>query len=206
MNKSILYTAVFGDDINVLDKSKENISDGCDFASFTSLKEDRFTARKMKLLPHRYFNSYKYSIWTDGNIQITQDIVPIVERYMEKGKIVVLTYPDEPHNHYREGEICVEFGKDIKENVNPQLERYRREGCPPLSTVWTGIIIRRHNDPEVIKFDELWWNEVCIGSVRDQISFPYVAWKLGVEYVTVKNEGWDGEWFKYFNHFIKEEE
>lgn len=42
------------------------------------------------------------------------------------------------------------------------------------STYWGGIIARRHNDTEVIKAMENWWNLVLRFSRRDQLSLPLV--------------------------------
>lgn len=62
--------------------------------------------------------------------------------------------------------------------------KYRSEGFPEnAEMVQTGIEVRRHNDPNLIKFNELWFDEVRTKSKRDQLSFNYVAWKLNFSYV-----------------------
>ena len=40
----------------------------------------------------------------------------------------------------------------------------------------TGILMRRNCD-SIKRLNELWWKELDTGSVRDQLSFPYVLWK-----------------------------
>jgi len=37
----------------------------------------------------------------------------------------------------------------------------------------TGVLIRKHTD-RVKRLNERWWAEICRGSLRDQISFPFV--------------------------------
>ena len=45
------------------------------------------------------------------------------------------------------------------------------------------MILRRHTDA-IRRLNEAWWNEIVRGSRRDQLSFNYVAWKLGLSYAT----------------------
>ncbi|MBU1260688.1 MAG: hypothetical protein KJ757_02245 [Planctomycetes bacterium] len=42
-----------------------------------------------------------------------------------------------------------------------------------------GVILRRNTD-RVSKIMEYWWLEYSQGAKRDQLSLPYVLWKLGV--------------------------
>ncbi|MEO8602136.1 MAG: hypothetical protein ABI629_06140 [bacterium] len=42
-------------------------------------------------------------------------------------------------------------------------------------------MLRRHSDT-VAAFNEAWWDEICRGSRRDQLSFDYTARKLGLRY------------------------
>jgi hypothetical protein len=44
-------------------------------------------------------------------------------------------------------------------------------------------MLRRHT-PAVNAFNEAWWDEIARGSKRDQLSFPYVARKVGLRYGT----------------------
>jgi hypothetical protein len=201
MSKIIVYTAIYNK--KDLLKMPRDLR-GYEFCLFSGTEGGRGEARRKKLTPHLYFREYDYSVWVDGNIEIIDNIVPVVERFMKDHKIAVLNYPDIHHSHYEEGNICKLFGKDTAENIDPQLERYKSEGCPPLDTPWNAVIIRRHNDSDVIKFNELWLEELQRGSIRDQISFPYVSWKLGIQYAVMDNKGWDSHWFRYHSHFREE--
>ena len=52
---------------------------------------------------------------------------------------------------------------------------------PKNNGLWAnGVLIRKHNDPDIIKMNEMWWQEIQNGSRRDQLSAPYVAWKCGL--------------------------
>ena len=41
------------------------------------------------------------------------------------------------------------------------------------------VILRKHNE-KVKSFNEIWWEEICQGSKRDQLSFDYSVKKSGV--------------------------
>ena len=45
----------------------------------------------------------------------------------------------------------------------------------------SGVLVRRNTKANA-KFNEAWWTEVNNGSVRDQLSFGYVSWKLDFVY------------------------
>jgi hypothetical protein len=47
--------------------------------------------------------------------------------------------------------------------------------------VTENCIIVRKNDIITQGINELWWQEYSTGSCRDQVSMPYVLWRLGVK-------------------------
>ncbi|RXK88747.1 DUF616 domain-containing protein [Chlorobaculum sp. 24CR] len=64
----------------------------------------------------------------------------------------------------------------------------------PSGKVWPDgkhHILRRHNQPNIIRFSELWWQELQRHSKRDQLSFAYVARNEQLEYAllpgTIRN-------------------
>ena len=78
---------------------------------------------------------------------------------------------------YQEGKAVLLHRRDVPRNINPQLDRYRKEGLPPNSgMVQTGAIGRK-NILAVKEFELLWWEEIRKGSQRDQLSFNYTLWK-----------------------------
>ena len=42
---------------------------------------------------------------------------------------------------------------------------------------------------------EDWWTEIKYGSKRDQLSFNYSAWKLGIKFNYILGESRDNEYF-----------
>ena len=79
---------------------------------------------------------------------------------------------------YDEERVVLAMKKDVKENTNPQINRYKKEGFPKnYGLLQSNILIRRHNSPDCIKLMEDWFEELKNGSHRDQLSFNYILWK-----------------------------
>ena len=70
--------------------------------------------------------------------------------------------------------------KDKAENINAQMDRYRKEGFPErYGLPQTNIVLRRHNDTKCVEVMEVWAEELRNNSHRDQLSFNYAVWKTG---------------------------
>lgn len=132
--------------------------------------------RQVKLLPHQFFPEYDYSIYVDGSINIVGPIQPLLAEY-DYPKMLCHKHPKR-NCIYEEGQVCIGLKKETPEAITRQLEQYRSEGFPGHhGMIEASVLIRRHNDPEIVKLMEAWWHELRTQSRRDQISFPYVAWR-----------------------------
>lgn len=146
--------------------------------------------RQVKLLPHRFFRQYEYSVYVDGSIDIIGDIRALLEKY-DHPRMLSFNHP---HRSciYEEGQVCSALGKDDPQVIAQQLDRYRSEGFPEnFGLIEGGVLIRRHNEPAIVKLMEDWWRELLSQSRRDQLSFPYVAWRNGFWPTTM---GMDSVW------------
>ena len=86
---------------------------------------------------------------------------------------------------YQEYAACVRLRKDSETVMWQQITRYRGMEYPNHNgLVETGALFRRHT-PQVATFNQEWWNEVRTGSLRDQLSFNFVAWRLGTPFGTI---------------------
>lgn len=92
---------------------------------------------------------------------------------------------------YEEAEECIRLGKDLPEVIEKQMERYRKEGYKADNgLVVTNVLVRKHTDKNVIKLMNLWWEEIERNSKRDQLSFNYACWKLGINYDVSELKCW----------------
>lgn len=132
--------------------------------------------RMVKIMPHLFFPEYEYSVWIDGSIDIIGDIHALIAKH-DYPDLLCFKHPKRDCI-YEEGKACIDLGKDDPEVINNQLNTYRQQGFPPhAGLIESGVMIRKHNDPEIIKVMEEWWQELSTHSRRDQLSFPVAAWR-----------------------------
>ncbi len=127
------------------------------------------SSRFFKLMPHRHFPGYDFSVWIDGDMALLEDPRILVDRYLVKPghfhaqqAYDVARYAPKGAVHsnlYHEAALCIRNGKDNSEVIRRQVERYRSEGA--------------------------WFDEVMRESRRDQIALPYVLWKTKNSIVTI---------------------
>ena len=223
----VIYTAIFGD-YDYLEKPKF-IPDGFDFICFTDsdMKSDFWkiekvtplyqdstrNARKYKLLPHRFLPQYDVSIWMDGNFLIRSDLNEMVDRYLSDKNFACHDHNNcilDPRDCiYQEAEAILWLGendpnkkfKDEPSVIKKQIDGYFNEGYPHRNgLIVSGILLRRHNEKDVIRTMERWWEEVKYGSKRDQLSFDYSVWKTGLKYNYIEGDIRDNNYFQLLSH------
>jgi hypothetical protein len=192
----VAYTAIFGGRDTLADPGL--VTPGCRYVCFTdaSVRSDvweivlqppghpdpRQQARRHKVLAHRFFET-QYSLWVDGSIRINVDIRALIDRYLDGADLALFAHPDRDCL-YDEAEVCLELGLDRPDRIRSQIERYRRAGLPQHIGLAATIVLLRRHTATMVQLNEAWWREIEAGSVRDQLSFNYCAWRLGFAYRT----------------------
>lgn len=218
----IVYSAIFG---GINDKLHKRPRQSTDVAFFSFLDEERLRkykyfnltkwkvcepqfvnenlrrqARAHKVLAHKVFPNCRYSLWMDGCLQlIDRNIGGIMEKHLTNADICVFKHRRR-NCLYEELKACIEQKKDDETIMINQVTKYLNEGYPANNGLGeTTAVLRRHNKVTA-EFNELWWEEIQKGSLRDQLSFNYVAWKLGVNYEVFPGNSIKNPIFKWFQH------
>lgn len=160
----MIYTAV----TNEKDKPRTDVK--C-FSEYDRFKDPRLNAKIYKILSHQFIDS-EWSVWIDGNLKLKvteKDLIEMTKPY----DVGVFRHPWRDCL-YEEANECQRLGLDDSNIIEEQIKRYRDAGCPKNSGLGACFLIVRRHTPKVCQFNEEWWAEICRGSVRDQISFPYV--------------------------------
>lgn len=143
-------------------------------------------SRYVKLHPHVYFPDHEWSIWVDANLLIEGDLSPLVKRVREAQEVIGSYLHPHRSNIFEEAdEVVKRGGLDIEGVVRQQVLRYREAGMFLQGLYETNVLVRLHNDERAIKLMNAWWRELENGSRRDQLSFPVVSYKLGIEPVAL---------------------
>ena len=164
------------------------------FSDYDRFKEPRLNAKIYKILPHLFFDT-GWSIWVDGNVLLHKSPEEYVNMVKKSGfEIGVFRHPRR-NCIYVEAELCGRRNLDDPKIIEAQMQRYRQGGYKEnAGLAWCGLIIRKHT-ANINRLNEKWWAEICTGSVRDQISFPYV-FRDAVYYLPKQKRNFDSN--KYF--------
>lgn len=195
--KIVVYTCIAGEYDKVSEPLYKN--DNVEYVIYTNSKEELIQWKKrdiplklkeinsnilinryIKLHPHELFEEYDYSIYIDGNIRSMSDLSDFTRAINEKSGLAMFKH----HTRnciYIEEKVCNIYGKGNKEKLHKQTQKYKKEGFPENYGMLEGNIIV--TDLKNKKSNEIlgkWWNEFEKSeSLRDQMSLPYVLWKLG---------------------------
>ena len=140
------------------------------FNKYNKFQQPVMNAKIYKVLPHLFFET-EYSIWVDGHVFLDFNPEVFIDMLDDK-EIGVFKHPSR-NNIYDEANRCKELRLDNIETIDKQMKRYKKENFDGENLAACYIIVRKHTE-EIKTLNEKWWAEICRGSVRDQLSFPYV--------------------------------
>jgi hypothetical protein len=140
----------------------------------------RRTARYYKCKPHLHFPEADVTVWVDGNVRLLVPARRAIKLWL-KNDLATFTHHDR-HCLYNEAKFCAAAGKGNRGQLQRQVKHYRKQGMPRnWGLPETKCIIRR-NTEAMRKLNDMWFAEIERFSVRDQVSLPYVCWKLGIKW------------------------
>ncbi|GFY86129.1 DNA-directed RNA polymerase subunit beta [Actinidia rufa] len=150
-------------------------------------RDQRLNGKIPKMLSHRLFPHARYSIWVDSKSQFRRDPLGVLEALLWRpNSVLAISEHGARSSVYDEAKAVVKKNKAIPEEVEVQLSQYHQDGLPEdkrfngkKALAEASVIIREHT-PLTNLFMCLWFNEVVRFTSRDQLSFPYVLWRLKV--------------------------
>lgn len=130
--------------------------------------KNRLNARLPKILSHKIIPEADYTIWLDSNLFINIDIIELLE-YFEYPQVGIFYHTDR-QTIDQEIEEC----KKLKLDYPARLDYHKNKP----GVLGASFLLIRKNCEEVNILNEKWWSEICCGSSRDQVSFPYTLGKI----------------------------
>ncbi|KAL8230871.1 hypothetical protein R6Q57_000649 [Mikania cordata] len=148
-------------------------------------RDQRLNGKIPKMLAHRLFPNARYSIWVDSKSQFRRDPLGVFEALLWRSKsLLAISEHGARSSVYDEAKAVVKKNKATPEEVEMQVTQYRHDGLPEdkrfngkKALNEASVIVREHT-PVTNLFMCLWFNEVVRFTSRDQLSFPYVLWRL----------------------------
>lgn len=174
-------------------------------------------ARKHKVLAHEVLPEYDISVWVDGNLLVRGDVNKLIAKHLANTNMAVFDHKDAKHrdkNETEDSKDCLyeevvhliksaERGRvrDDPKVMQEQVDRYRSEGYPEHNgLILSMVLLRRHHKLDVVRTMEAWWGEIKRGSKRDQLSFPYAAWKTGLKFNYIEENARNNDYFLHTPH------
>ncbi len=176
----------------------------------------RLQAKYYKLMHHRLFvqrfhnflpfydniaHIYTASIWIDASVKLhssffAEEMVASLARY----GLALFIHPDR-NCIYDEAAFCCDFPKYRGFPLQEQVDYYRRKGYPEKNGLMAaGIIVRKMGVKALSRIERQWWRENLRWSYQDQLSLPYVLWKLRYGYDPINLNLWDNHLFELIPH------
>jgi len=135
-------------------------------------KDAALTSRWPKINPHELFPDYDYSLWIDANVVITGPA--FYERLfslMDSGVLYAGIRHPFRDDVYEESVRVVANSRETLPRMMRAVSLLVAEGFPRHAGLMeNNVILRRHSDPRVVRFDTLWWSFIKEHTYRDQIS------------------------------------
>jgi hypothetical protein len=135
------------------------------------------SSRLPKLGPHRFFPDYDASLYIDATVLLKVPPEEIFDALLSgRTETMACLRNDVVDTLYAEGLGIIRHGYDRADICREQIAAYVRDGYAGTGVqIWTGMLLRYHNNPRVSAFMEKWFAHVLRYSRRDQLSFPYLA-------------------------------
>jgi hypothetical protein len=161
---------------------------------------DRLTARFIKTHPHLLVPDYEVSVWVDAAFQIQRLTAQGAAQSLEGKAIAFFTHPDRDCA-YDEAQTVIDHELDTVESVERMVEVLKAGAHPAhAGLVATGVMIRRHHQPALVRAMDRWWNLIAAHSGRDQLSINFVLRDQSIESATLAGSVWRNDLVQWVAH------
>jgi len=163
-------------------------------------RNPRMTARWHKLHPHRLLPEHDQSLFVDANVMIKDRINALFDQALHQSPLALFKHPFRDCV-YEEAEVVKRIRYDDAAIVDAQMAFYRAHGLPIRAGLHvSGVLFRRHNDPQLIKLLEDWWLQLKIFSQRDQLSLTFMLRRHQMTAAELPGKITDNFWFTVGPH------
>jgi len=157
----------------------------------------RFAAKHAKALPFDYVDT-EFAIWLDTGATIkSPSFVQDALYVLGDADVAMWKHPDR-NNIRDEAQTSHSMNKYEHQDVRGQAAHYSALGLP--DSLWaTGCIVWR-NTQQNANAGRMWLAEMLRWSVQDQLSWPYVAWRLGLKINPLSSSLWSNPHIQWTGH------
>ena len=149
--------------------------------NFTSDKKfkGRRNAKVYKILPNLFLPEYDYYFWVDSTHELIINPFHVIENVINYSDIALFKHTIR-NCVYDEAKELIDLRYDYPENIERQIEFYKLENYPKDFGLYELPCSIRKNNRIINNMNLMWWELICKYSSRDQISLPFVLYKLNI--------------------------
>ncbi len=126
------------------------------------------------------FTTCNSSVWVDASMRDEQNwLRSAVEPKLAEHDLVFFKHPQR-NNVLAELLASLELDKYLDQPLSEQVHSYQVQGFRDDIGLWAGGVIARNHTFKNIQFGDAWLEENQKWSIQDQLSLPYIAWKLQI--------------------------
>jgi hypothetical protein len=132
------------------------------------------SSRFPKIRPDIFLPEFNESIYIDNSVKLFDDPFSYLGNSSEPFHIFRHSF----HPHlFREFQEVFARELDNSFRLLEQFSHYRLDSqkMSEIPVLWGGMLYRKHNAPDVIRFGQDWWLHVTRYSRRDQLALAYLA-------------------------------
>lgn len=211
----VVYTAIFGGYDRL--KPQPEIP-GVDYVCFTDdpsveappwtvvverprYPHPRMSAKHYKLFPHRVLPQHPLTVWVDGSVAIKRpDFPEVFLSHVNESGMALFPHPDRD-SIYDEAEVSMAMRKYDGQPILEQVAHYRAKGYPAKNGLWACTVLARDaRNARLRRLHRRWMRHNRRWSYQDQLSLPFLLWKMGIEPGVFPYNLWDNEWFDWQHH------
>lgn len=142
--------------------------------------DNRRKSRFIKINPHLVLPPHDINVWLDHcYIPRFPNAQKMLSEIGFKGGVMCYKH-NERKCIYDESVVVIKNKLDHTDLVKKQMEQYINEGFPKNYGLFDSGFTIRKNDGGVIKFNDVWWQQINSFSARDQLSQVYSSWKTDI--------------------------
>ena len=141
---------------------------------------NRRNAKVYKILPFAFLPNYDYLFWVDSTHRLETNPYEVIDKYLNDTDVAVFKHSSQKCL-YHEGNAVRKLKYDHSNLVEDQLAFYQDMCYPENNGLYELPVRVQRNTKLTQRMGWMWWEQICMFSSRDQISFPFVCNQLGIK-------------------------
>ena len=156
----------------------------------------RLAAKRAKMMPWLYTDC-DAAVWLDASFEVTSlGFSKWAREHLASNDFVAWAHPEGRIDFADEAAVCWDWGKYRDYDMRGQVKSYLREGMPRNWGLFACGTLGWVFTPEAKRLGSLWLAENEKWSIQDQVSLPFLLWKLGKRFGVWQANEYDNEFVK----------